>query len=107
MSSSVEGHLSIGSLEELRRRRCKVTAGGEYNVAVFYHDGQIYAVDDRRPHSGYGLNPGTVEDGVVTRMWHQSQFDLASGASLDSEIDNISTFPLKVLDGEGWLNVNP
>ena len=107
MSSSVEGHLNIGPLEELRYKQCIVVDGGEFNVAVFYHNRQVYAVDDRCPHRGYGLNTGTIKDGVVSCIMHQAKFDLASGASLDPAINNICTFPVKVVDGEVWVDPAP
>ncbi len=108
MSSTVEGHFRIGSLQELRRRGCKVATVGEHTIAVFYHNGQVYAVDDQCPHSGYSLGVmSKVQDGIVTCAWHQARFDLSSGSSLDPSIDDVLTFPVTIVNGEVWVNPAP
>ena len=43
----------------------------------------------------------------MTCIWHQAQFDLSTGDSLDPEIDDILTFPVAIVDGEVWVNPEP
>ena len=60
------GHISAGTLDELEERSCKVVTGAGHTVAVFRHDGRVYAVDNRCPHMGFPLERGTVKDGILT-----------------------------------------
>ena len=107
MASSVEGHHRVGTMSQLRVRRCIRVDNGDHTIAVFYHDGKVNAVYNRCPHSGYPLETGTVKDGVVTCIWHQARFELATGASQDPEIDDILTYPVTIVDDEVWVGPEP
>lgn len=52
MATAVEGHIRVGTLNQVRDRGCSVVTGGGHTLAVFYHDGQVYALDNRCPHMG-------------------------------------------------------
>ena len=108
MSSSVEGHIRICPLGELKWRRYKITKSGDYDIVVFFHNGELYAVQNFCSHSGYALHTGTVEEGIVTCMWHQARFELSSGECFDPELaDDIATFAVTVVDGDVWVNPQP
>lgn len=57
---------------------------GNKAVALFRHQGQLYAIDDVCPHMGSPLSGGYVENGVVTCPWHAWRFRLADGAWADN-----------------------
>ena len=38
--------------------------GARHGIAVFWHEDQAYAVDNRCPHMGFPLARGTCKDGV-------------------------------------------
>ena len=49
-------------------------------VAVFRHEGKLYALDEMCTHADASLAFGHLEDGcVVACPWHYAQFDLATG----------------------------
>ncbi len=54
-------------------------------IALFHHDGQLYAIDGLCPHQGGPLAEGEVVGCVVTCPWHGWQFDLRDGAYLHSK----------------------
>ena len=64
MVTQVKGHISAGSLEDLKTAGCKVVTGGGHAIAVIYHDGQVHAVDNRCPHMGVSAGPGQRQ------RWH-------------------------------------
>jgi nitrite reductase (NADH) small subunit len=68
-------------------------------IAVFYHQGQYFAIDDVCPHMGASLSGGYVENGVVTCPWHAWRFRLADGAWADSPRIKIGCYPVRVQDG--------
>ncbi len=53
MATAVEGHIRLGTLNQVKERGCSVVTGGGHTLAVFYHDGQVYALDNRCPHMGF------------------------------------------------------
>ena len=107
MATAVEGHISVGTIDQLRERGCIVTTGGGHTIAVFYHDGQVYAVDNRCPHMGFPLDRGSVKDGILTCHWHHARFDLSSGGTFNPFADDVRSFPVSVVDGEVWVNPQP
>jgi nitrite reductase/ring-hydroxylating ferredoxin subunit len=88
--------VDAGSLEQLQADGMLLTKVGSHGVCVLWHDGQIYAVDDRCPHLGFPLHRGTVEQGLLTCHWHHARFDLCSGGTLDPFADDVRTYPVEV-----------
>jgi hypothetical protein len=40
----------------------------------------------------------------LTCHWHHARFDLSSGGTFNPFADDVSTFPVSVIDGEVWVN---
>ncbi len=76
-----------------------------HTLALFHHNGEIYAVDNRCPHMGFPLHRGTVHDGILTCHWHHARFDLASGGTFDPWADDVRIFPVQIRDGEIWIDL--
>ncbi|ERH08274.1 MAG: Rieske (2Fe-2S) iron-sulfur domain protein [halophilic archaeon J07HX64] len=76
-------------------------------IALFYHRGEIHAVDNRCPHMGFPLTRGTVEDGVLTCHWHHARFELEEGDTFDPWADDVQTFPVELRDGTVYLDPDP
>ena len=107
MATSVKGRIRVGTLEQLQERGCTVVTGGGHAIAVFHHDGEVYAVDNRCPHMGFPLDRGSVSDGILTCHWHHARFDLSSGGTFNPFADDVRGFPVSVVDGEVWVDPNP
>jgi nitrite reductase/ring-hydroxylating ferredoxin subunit len=74
------------------------------HVALFLHQGEILACNNRCPHEGYPLVEGALDaDCVLTCNWHNWKFDLKTGATLYGG-DNLRIYPVKVEDGAVWLD---
>ena len=101
MAASIAGLVNAGTLDRLKERGCTVITGGGHVIAVFYHDGRVFAVDNRCPHMGFPLNRGSVKHGILTCHWHHARFDLSSGGTFDPFADDVRTFPVRIVDGEG------
>jgi nitrite reductase/ring-hydroxylating ferredoxin subunit len=106
-AGAVEELIRVGPLSELKQRGCTVVTGRGHTIAVFYHDGQVYAVDNRCPHMGFPLDRGTVKDGILTCHWHHARFDLTSGGTFDPFADDVRAFPVSIVDGEVWVKPSP
>jgi len=97
----------VADLDSLRERGRTVTMAGGQPVALFHHEGAVYAVDNRCPHMGFPLSKGTVEDGMVTCDWHHARFELTCGDTLDIWADDVQTFPTEVRDGAVYVDPDP
>src|SRR5688500_1357235 len=102
-----EDLIRVGPLNELKQRGCTVVTGGGHIIAVYYHDGHVYAVDNRCPHMGFPLSRGTVCDGILTCHWHHARFDLATGGTFDPFADDVAVHAVRVVDGMVWVDPQP
>ncbi len=73
-------------------------------LALFHHEGRVYALDDECPHQGASLGDGLISNGDVTCPFHAWHFDLASGKNTDSLDACVAVFPARV-DDEGVVEV--
>jgi nitrite reductase/ring-hydroxylating ferredoxin subunit len=101
------GFVRACSLEQLQRDGVATMGGTGHNVALFWHEGQVYATDNRCPHMGFPLSKGYCKDGILTCYWHYARFDLKSGGCFDPGLaDDLQTYPVLVRDGEVWVDVS-
>ena len=107
MDTQTAHHILAGTVDELKAGGCRVVTGGGHAIAVIYHDGQVYAVDNRCPHMGFPLDRGSVKDGILTCHWHNARFDLASGGTFNPFADDVRSFPVAVRDGQVWVDPQP
>ena len=107
MATQISQQVLAGSVEELKAGGCRVVTGGGHAIAVMYHDGHVYAVDNRCPHMGFPLDRGSVKDGILTCHWHNARFDLASGGTFNPFADDVRSFPVTVKDGQVWVDPQP
>ena len=58
MATQIAEQIRVGSIDELKAGGSRVVTGGGHAIAVFHHDGRVYAVDNRCPHIGLSPGPG-------------------------------------------------
>ena len=104
MATPVANLLHAGTMEDVARKGCTVVTGGGHTIAVFAHEGRVYAVDNRCPHMGFPLAQGTVQDGILICHWHHARFDLASGDTFDLFAGDIPKFEVVVADGQVYVD---
>ncbi|GAA0354245.1 Rieske (2Fe-2S) protein [Bacillus horti] len=103
----MENFIYAGSVEKLKENKVKVVKGGQHGVAVLFHEGDVYAIDNRCPHLGFPLHQGSLCDGILTCHWHHARFDVKSGGTLDSWADDMTTYPVEIKQGEIWVSPIP
>ena len=75
------------------------------HIALFHHQGEILACNNRCPHEGYPLVEGALDaDCVLTCHWHNWKFDLRTGATIYGG-DTLRTYPAKVEAGAVWVDL--
>jgi len=104
MASENGGRVRAGSAATLEAEGRLLTKLGSLPVLVVWHEGRVYALEDRCPHMGFPLHRGTCEDGLLTCHWHHVRFDLASGCTLDRWADDTRAFDVEIADGDVWVS---
>ncbi|MDL5361609.1 Rieske 2Fe-2S domain-containing protein [Halalkalicoccus sp. NIPERK01] len=105
--ATTDDFVEVASVDDLEENdRTLVTTRGQA-IALFRHEGEIHAVDNRCPHMGFPLAQGTVEDGVLTCHWHHARFELSCGSTFDPFADDVPTYPVEIRDGEIWVDPHP
>lgn len=95
------------SLADLQAKGQLLVHLNQQAIALFYSNDKVYAIDNRCPHMGFPLHGSVCKDGIVTCPWHYARFDLASGGTFDSWADDVRSFPVKVQDGDIWVDLAP
>jgi nitrite reductase/ring-hydroxylating ferredoxin subunit len=104
LTSSVAEWTRAVELDRLRPSRPIAVKLHGKHVALFLHQGEVLACNNRCPHEGYPLVEGALDaDCVLTCNWHNWKFDLKTGATLYGG-DNLRIYPAKVEDGAVWLD---
>jgi len=102
-----DGFEPVAMAADVRNKGPLVVQAGGRSIALFHHEGEFYATDNRCPHMGFPLTEGTVEDGILTCHWHHARFELSCGDTFDPWADDVPTFPLDIRDGEIFVNPSP
>lgn len=99
-------YVPVASLEELKTagRLTKEVEGR--TIVLFWHNDQAYALDNRCPHMGFPLHLGSLQCGILTCHWHHARFELASGGTFDPWADDVATLPVKIEDGQIWVDAH-
>jgi nitrite reductase/ring-hydroxylating ferredoxin subunit len=97
----------VASLPDLEADGSQVVSEDGQAIALFYHAGEVHAVDNRCPHMGFPLARGTIEEGVLTCHWHHARFELEKGDTFDIWADDVQTFPVEVREETVCIDPDP
>jgi nitrite reductase/ring-hydroxylating ferredoxin subunit len=92
-------------LDEIEPEGSRVVQIEDQTIALFRHEGTLYAIDNRCPHMGFPLHQGSIQCGVLTCHWHHARFDLVSGGTFDPWADDVRAYPVRVEEGMVWVDV--
>jgi nitrite reductase/ring-hydroxylating ferredoxin subunit len=97
----------VASLPDLEADGSQVVSENGHAIALFYHAGEVHAVDNRCPHMGFPLARGTIEAGVLTCHWHHARFELGEGDTFDIWADDVRTFPVEIRERVVYVDPEP
>ena len=97
----------VARVDEVRAAGCLTVQAEGLPLALWAYGADVYAVDNRCPHMGFPLNQCTVKDGILICHWHHARFDLASGGTFDQFADDVRAYPVRLQDGEVWVDLTP
>jgi nitrite reductase/ring-hydroxylating ferredoxin subunit len=104
---ATDQYVPVAEQSELKEEGRTVVSENSQSIALFYHRGEVHAVDNRCPHMGFPLARGTVEDGVLTCHWHHARFELEEGDTFDPWADDVQTFPVELRDDTVYIDPDP
>jgi nitrite reductase/ring-hydroxylating ferredoxin subunit len=99
--------IQVSTLERLKASGVEVVHPNGRAVAIWWHQGKVYAVDNRCPHLGFPLHKGSVQDGILTCHWHHARFDLCSGCTFDLWADDTPAYDAEVHNGNVYVCSKP
>ncbi len=93
--------LAIGQADDIEEDKGKSfeisREQGDLNIAVFYHQGNYYALEDRCTHAKIPLVDGPIKDGCLMCPWHYAEFDLKTGAALSGPaVTAVKTYEVRL-----------
>jgi len=92
---------SVCELDELVEGQGRYAEIGGFKLAVFLHEGRVYALDHRCPHAGGNIAGGHVENGRAVCPWHHWAFDLETGQMPGRPLVKVRTYPTRLLKRQG------
>ena len=107
MSTPAKEYVEAVPLADLREEGRKLVTVDGAHVALFHHEGEVRAVDNRCPHMGFPLTEGSVDDGILTCHWHHARFELSCGDTFDPWADDVQAYPVEVRDGTVYVDPHP
>lgn len=99
-SNGADSWMPVAALAEVPMSGSKVVHYRGEQIALFNIGGRVYAIANRCSHANGPLAEGRIEGTTVVCPWHDSQFDLATGAPLREPAQRpVETYSTKI-DGE-------
>ena len=77
-----------------------------HKIALFRHQGRVYALRDSCPHQGAPINQGYINEGCVVCPHHGWMFRVENGAFSNNENLKIRVYPVKEEDGDIFVMVD-
>ena len=101
---ATQGFTYVCSTNEIEESRAKIFCIDKERIAVYKHEGKLYAIHNVCKHQGGPLGEGKILDGCITCPWHGYQYLPGNGQSPPPFKEKVNTYDLKVSDGKVWLN---
>jgi methionine sulfoxide reductase heme-binding subunit len=102
-----EGFVFVSHVSAFEESRAKIFCIDEERIAVYLHEGKLYAIHNVCKHQGGPLGEGKIIDGCITCPWHGYQYLPHNGQSPPPFKEKVSTYQLKVEDGKVFIHPTP
>ena len=81
---------------------------GDTAIALYRHEGEIFAIGDICPHEHVRLSEGWLEDGRIECPLHQSCFEIRTGKVIEGgpAYEDVPAFAVKVEGGDVFVRAN-
>ena len=97
--------VKVAALSDVADGKPRAVRVEGHSIALFQHEGAIYATNNQCPHMGYPLVRGRVRQGVLSCDWHGWSYDMEGGGCFTGGCDDLATFPVEVRNGDVYIDV--
>jgi len=97
--------VKVAALSDVAEGKPRAVRVEGHSIALFQHEGAVYATDNQCPHMGYPLVRGRVRKGVLSCDWHGWSYDMEGGGCFTGGCDDLATFPVEVRNGDIYIDV--
>jgi methionine sulfoxide reductase heme-binding subunit len=101
------GFYKVCMVDDIQEDRAKMFCIKEERIAVFKTAGKLFAVNNVCKHQNGPLGEGKVIDGCITCPWHGYQYLPNNGCSPPPFKEKVSTYDVRLVGEEVWLNPTP
>jgi DMSO/TMAO reductase YedYZ heme-binding membrane subunit/nitrite reductase/ring-hydroxylating ferredoxin subunit len=99
-----EGFVFVAHSNTFTEGRAKIFCIDEERIAVYLHEGKLYAIHNVCKHQGGPLGEGKIIDGCITCPWHGYQYLPHNGQSPPPFKEKVSTYDVKVVEEKVYIN---
>lgn len=91
---------SLGKLDDIPLRGSRRVVVDGFRIGIFRTaSDQVFALEDRCPHSGGPLSDGIVHDDCVTCPLHNWVIKLSTGQAQGADTGQVQHFPVRLAEG--------
>jgi nitrite reductase/ring-hydroxylating ferredoxin subunit len=91
-----DGYLKVCDLSDLREGWGRAVKLRYDRVAVYLHEGRVFALSNACRHQAGPIGEGKLVDGAVTCPWHGWNYRLDDGVSPPPFHEVLPTYPVRV-----------
>jgi len=102
-----DGFFYVCEVDEIDESRAKIFCVDKERIAVYKHEGVLYAIHNVCKHQGGPLGEGKILDGCITCPWHGYQYLPENGQSPPPFNEKVNTYDLRITGTKVWLNPTP
>lgn len=102
----MDDFVRVARSEQVKERFGFALKTGRLKIALFRHQGRVYALRDSCPHQAAPISGGYIHENHVVCPHHGWKFAVEDGAFINNERVKIRTFPVKEEGGYIWVDVS-
>lgn len=96
----------VATFDDLPNDRGRRVVVDGIEIGLFLVDGVVHAMENACPHAGDPLSEGCLAGAIIECPAHGWTYDVTTGFAADhADGFPIPRFPVKIEDGEVWIDV--
>jgi len=102
----MDGYIQVAKSEQVKERfAISVTVNGK-KIAIFRHNGKLFALRDSCPHQAAPISDGYADEGFAVCPHHGWKFKLEDGSFSHNDLMKVTTYQVKEEDGAVYITPN-
>lgn len=102
-----DGFVETVRTDEVVEGRAKIVLAGGQRLALWRHQGRLFATSNVCRHQGGPIGEGRILDGCITCPWHGWNYQPEDGCSPPPFKEVVETYDIRVTNGRAWVKPKP